>query len=252
MNDSGFILINKPVDWTSHDVVGYLRRVTGIKKIGHAGTLDPFATGLLIVGVGREATKRLDEFKGMQKKYIATMQFGAISDTQDSTGSIQPILAAQHISLTTAHISDVLDTFVGKQKQVPPMYSAKKINGKKLYKFARNGETVERAAVDIEIYNMTLLNVVDTPLHPNRIMVRIFKYLLPTAHIDISTCTVRVSCSTGTYIRTICHDIGQKLGTGAYCTALQRTKIGPYRLKQAISPKKIERNNWKTYLIQLK
>ncbi|MBT4071371.1 MAG: hypothetical protein HOE80_01465 [Candidatus Magasanikbacteria bacterium] len=130
--ESGFLLIDKQQDWTSHDVVGYLRGVTGIRKIGHAGTLDPFATGLLIVGVGRAATKRLDEFKGMEKVYTATIKLGGISDTQDRTGTITLTEKQKDTPVITREkIIQTLETFVGEQKQTPPMYSAKKVKSKR-------------------------------------------------------------------------------------------------------------------------
>jgi tRNA pseudouridine55 synthase len=213
-----FLLINKPKDWTSHDVVGYLRKTLGIKKVGHAGTLDPFATGLLIIGVERDATKKLDEFKNLPKKYIATIKLGSFSDTYDSTGNIT-IHDTHNMIHDTQKIESVLSKFIGKQKQTPPMYSAKKVQGKKLYELARKGIEVERKPSDIEIYSIKLL-----------------EYNYPILKIEIS-------CSTGTYIRTLAHDIGKMLKTGAYCDELQRTEIGKYKLESSIEPKKINKNN---------
>lgn len=230
-----FLLINKPPGWTSFDVVGFIRKKARIAhpenkkiKVGHAGTLDPFATGLLIVGVGREATKRLDEFKEMPKTYIATMQLGAVSDTYDIDGAITPYSPAvipseveESLKLQTSRdfsiplrfsrndIQNILKSFTGKQKQIPPMFSAKKINGKKLYELARQGITVERKPSDIEIYEINLL-----------------EYTRPILKIE-------VKCSAGTYIRSLAHDIGQKLGVGAYCSALVRAAIGDYKLEDA-------------------
>lgn len=240
-----FLLIDKPPGWTSFDVVGFVRKQARQKdptnkkiKVGHAGTLDPFATGLLIVGVGREATKRLDEFKGMPKTYIATIQFGATSDTYDIDGVITPFtpaviptevegsLKAQTSSdfsiplrFSRNDIEKVLKNFTGKQNQIPPMYSAKKINGKKLYELARAGITIERQPSEIEIYDIKLL-----------------EYTWPVLKIE-------VHCSTGTYIRSLAHDIGQKLGVGAYCSTLIRTAIGDYKLENALSPDKIDLQN---------
>ena len=208
-----YILINKPVGWTSHDVVGFLRKkYPRGTKVGHSGTLDPFATGLLIVGVGREATKKLDEFKNLPKTYEAVLFLGATSDTQDKDGVITPTDVEK--KYTEEEIKNVLKNFIGKQLQTPPMYSAKKINGKKLYELARQGKEVERRPSEIKIYNIELL-----------------KYNYP--HLKI-----KVDCSTGTYIRTLAHDIGQKLGCGAYCEELARTKIGKYELKDAEEIKK--------------
>jgi tRNA pseudouridine55 synthase len=234
-----FVLIDKPVNWTSHDVVGHLRKKYGIKKIGHAGTLDPFATGLLIVGVGRNATKRLDEFKNMPKVYVATIHLGAVSDTHDKTGAITPFVPSvipakagiqgvgerdSSTPLRSARndndndgfripvrndIEEVINQFTGKQFQTPPMYSAKKIKGQKLYNLARAGITVERKPVEIEIYDINLL-----------------EYTWPYIKIE-------VKCSTGTYIRTLAYDIGAKLGCGAYCEELRRTQIGEYKIENA-------------------
>lgn len=203
-----FLLINKPVGWTSFDVVGRLRRqYPKGTKVGHAGTLDPFATGLLIVGVGRDATKRLDEFKNLPKTYEAVLFLGATTDTQDRDGVITPTGIGKEY--TEEEIKEVIKTFIGPQLQIPPMYSAKKINGQKLYDLARKGIEVERKPSAIEIYNIELMD-----------------YTYPRLKI-------RVDCSTGTYIRTIGHDIGQKLGCGAYCEELMRTRIGQYDLKDA-------------------
>ena len=213
--ESKFIFIDKPKDWTSHDIVakirGIARKETGIKKIkvGHAGTLDPFATGLLIIGIGRESTKKLDDFKALKKTYIATIRIGATSDTQDSTGKIIKNINSENLTPDIEQINEVLKTFVGKQKQVPPMYSAKKVDGKKLYDLARKGIEIKREANEIEIYYIKLL-----------------EYNYPNLKIE-------VNCSTGTYIRTLAHDIGIKLGTGAYCDELRRTKIGQYSVDKA-------------------
>lgn len=202
----GFILIDKPAGWTSHDVVAFLRGKLKEKKIGHAGTLDPFATGLLIVGVGRESTKRLDEFKNMDKTYVTTMRLGSISDTDDKTGVVQ------HVSDTMpseADIDKALSSFEGEQDQIPPMYSAKKVGGRKLYELARKGQVIERQPSRITIYE-----------------IKKRAYAYP----DV---TIEVCCSTGTYIRTLCRDIGGKLAVGAYCAELRRTAIGTYRVEEA-------------------
>ena len=225
-----FILIHKPQGWTSFDVIAYLRKSLSfesepegsplrvedkVKKIGHAGTLDPFATGLLIVGVGRESTKKLEEFKNMPKTYIAEIKLGATSDTQDSTGLIT--LNEKNTNIPTKKdIENIIKKFIGKQKQLPPMYSAKKIKGKKLYKLARQGIEIERKPSDIEIYDIKLLN-----------------YNYPQLEIE-------VNCGAGTYIRTLAHDIGASLGTGAYCDELVRTKIGEYDIIDAMDVKNVK------------
>lgn len=216
-----FILINKPAGWTSFDVVNYIRKQARLKtgnkniKVGHAGTLDPFATGLLIVGIGRAATKRLDEFKGMKKTYVATVHLGATSDTYDVTGKIEIIVNRQQIT-DKKTIVPILQSFIGIQLQTPPMHSAKKIGGQRLYKLARQGKVVERQPNEIEIYQINLL-----------------EYKWPLLKIE-------VTCSAGTYIRTLAYDIGEKLGVGAYCEALERTAIGEYKLDRAVTIDKIK------------
>ncbi len=242
-----FVLINKPLGWTSFDVVAYIRqqiytqeKKVGLPaearrraKVGHAGTLDPFATGLLIVGVGREATKRLDEFQKLPKTYVATLKLGYVSDTFDKTGTItkyekniSKILSkydnkfisyfirifCKQINLTLENINLVLKKFTGKQKQLPPMFSAKKVKGQRLYKLARKGITIKRKKNNIEIF-----------------AIKILAYNYPLLKIEIN-------CSSGTYIRSLANDIGKKLGVGAYCEELERTAIGEYKLADATLP----------------
>jgi tRNA pseudouridine55 synthase len=218
---SGFLYINKPTDWTSHDVVAHLRRVTGEKKIGHAGTLDPFATGLLIIGVGREATRELDKFLKQDKEYFAELHLGAVSDTYDLTGEIKKSDASPP---TEDDVKNILKKFLGEQEQIPPMYSAKKIAGKKLYELARKGKEIEREPNKIIIHELNLLNY------------------------DWPKLKIRVKCSSGTYIRSLAHDIGQKLNAGAYLEKLERTKIGAHELKDAVDLKKINQNNWQEFV----
>lgn len=203
-----FLFLNKPTGWTSHDVVNVVRRVTGERRVGHAGTLDPFATGLLIVAVGREYTRTLDTFKAHEKEYEVVAQFGATSDTQDCTGTITPTLDAP-TPITRDTIEVVLPEFTGPILQIPPMYSAKKINGQKLYDLARAGKTVERQPSRITIFQIEILAC------------------------DTERAKFRVVCSSGTYIRTLVHDIGQRLGCGAYAIELTRTRIGMHTLAQA-------------------
>ncbi len=222
---SGFLLIDKPTDWTSHDVVGYLRGVTREKTIGHAGTLDPFATGLLIVGVSREATKQLDRFKSLPKTYETTIFLGATSTTDDPTGTI--IQKENVTEPDVERVAEVLRSFVGKQLQTPSMYSAKKVDGVKLYELARQGKTIDRPPEPIEIFSLELLS-----------------YAYPAL-------SVRVTCSPGTYIRTLAHDIGEKLGTGGYCHALRRTAIGEYTVSDAKEPKSLSRDKIDGLLIPL-
>jgi len=216
-----YLLINKPAGPTSHDVVNRLRHITGIKKIGHAGTLDPFASGLLIIAISRESTREIDKFVKLDKEYVATMRLGAVSDTYDKTGEI---VRTEQCSVPTKRaIKDVLKKFNGEQKQTPPMFSAKKIQGQKLYHLARQGKTVERQPVKINIKKIKILK---------------FKYPL----LKIS-----VACSSGTYIRSLANDIGEALGCGAYLEELERTKIGKYKLRKAAALEKLTSKNWAEY-----
>lgn len=217
LEKGNFILIDKPIDWTSFDVVNYIRKQHRAKnpenkkiKVGHAGTLDPFASGLLIIGIGRDATKRLDEFKDMQKTYLTTIHLGYNSDTDDSTGKITEYKNDTSIKIPTEkEVKKVLQNFEGEQKQIPPMYSAKKIEGTRLYKLARAGKTIERQPNIITIFSIKFLS-----------------YNYPKLEIE-------VVCSTGTYIRTLSRDIGETLKTGGYCDKLRRTKIGKYNVENA-------------------
>lgn len=221
--DSGFIIIDKPVGPTSHDIVDRMRKITGIKKIGHAGTLDPFARGVLILAIGREATKRINELVKTNKEYVADVRLGAVTDTYDRTGHVLKEKKTTPPSLEK--IKKTLNEFRGEQEQLPPMYSAKKIKGKKLYELARKGEEVERKAVPITIHSLELMN-----------------YEFPELKI-------KVKCSSGTYLRTLAYDIGEALGCGAYLEELQRTKVGEHRLEDAINIEKITSDNWTEYLI---
>lgn len=216
---SGFLLIDKSKGWTSFDVVAKLRGITKIKKIGHAGTLDPLATGLLIVAVGRQATRQIDTFVKLDKVYETTGILGAVSESYDADGTIyrsesnftkkQGWCIADNVP-TEENLRNVIMSFLGEQEQVPPMFSAKKVNGKKLYELARKGETIKRKASKIIIHQIELLR---------------YKY----PEFDL-----RIQCSSGTYIRTIVHDIGQQLGTGAYVNMLRRTQIGNFNVDNAV------------------
>lgn len=229
-----FILINKPAGPTSHDVVNFLRQITGEKRIGHAGTLDPFASGLLLLAIGRESTRELGKFVGLDKEYVATLQLGAISNTYDKTGDLRftCLLTPERSdggqvnydlrTMNKEKIEKILAQFIGEQTQIPPMFSAKKINGKKLYQLARQGKVVERKACPITIYQLKLN-----------------KFQITNYQLQIT-----VSCSSGTYIRSLAHDIGRQLGCGAYVKELQRTKIGHYLLINAIDMEKLTTVNW--------
>lgn len=204
------LLVEKPAGMTSHDVVDRVRRIFKTRAVGHAGTLDPFATGLLILGVGK-ATKELSTYVGLDKTYVATARLGFTSTTDDPEGVIAPT----HYALlpTSLDIERALNSFLGTHEQTTPLYSAKKVGGKKMYELARKGlgDTVERPKKLVTIYALR-------PTH----------YAWP----DL---TFEVSCSSGTYIRALARDLGEKLGTGAYLTALRRTKIGTYDIADAKS-----------------
>jgi len=211
INDSqaGAWLIDKPEDWTSHDVIAKLRGLSKIKAIGHTGTLDPFATGLLICLTGK-ATKLVDYFHDFPKTYLAEIKLGCVSDTYDRTGKIEN--KNIDLEITEDKIKKTLMTFLGKQQQLPPMFSAKKIDGRKLYQLARQGQEVERQPSQIEIFKIDPVS---------------FK-------ADEQLLTLRIVCSTGTYIRSLTNDLGQKLGLGAVLWQLRRENIGPFSVTEAI------------------
>ena len=205
---SGIIIIDKPAGWTSHDVVGKLRRLLGEKRIGHAGTLDPMATGVLPVFVGR-ATRAVEFAETGEKEYRATLRLGQVTDTQDVTGTV---LETRPVHVTPEEVEAALAPFRGEIAQIPPMYSALKQNGKKLYELARAGKTVERKPRNITIYALEL-----------------------TGRLSETDFALRVVCSKGTYIRTLCHDIGAALGCGGTMAALRRTRSAGFGLDQAVT-----------------
>jgi tRNA pseudouridine55 synthase len=204
---NGILLIDKPKTWTSHDVVAKLRHRLGLRKIGHAGTLDPMATGLLVLLIGN-ATKISQYVINQDKTYIGTIYLGQETDSYDSEGEI---IATSEICVTEEEIRLCTQQFLGDQLQLPPMFSAKKFKGQPLYKLARKGETIERKPHPIKIYTFSVDD------------------------INLPHVTFTVSCSKGTYIRTLAHDMGQKLGCGAHLSQLCRTKIGNFRLEQALT-----------------
>jgi tRNA pseudouridine55 synthase len=222
---SGFILLDKPAGPSSHGMVAFLRRITGVKRIGHAGTLDPFASGLLIMGIGRQATKRLGGFLKQDKEYEADLLLGKTTATFDTEGVVTSEYDGEPILSET--VKDVLQPFVGKQKQIPPMFSAKKVDGKRLYELARAGKEIEREACDIEIHELELLSC------------------------EWPKAKIRVKCSSGTYIRSLADDIGAKLGCGAYLEGLRRTAIGSHRVEGAVTEKDINGQNWPDYLREI-
>ena len=205
---NGIIVIDKPQEWTSMDVCAKLRGLFHEKRIGHAGTLDPMATGVLPVFVGR-ATRAV-EFAGEgDKEYVAGLRLGLVTNTQDTSGEM---LEERPVSVTAEELETVLDRFRGEIAQVPPMYSAIKINGKKLYELARKGKEVERPPRQVTIHSLTL---------EGREGERDF--------------TLRVRCSKGTYVRTLCHDIGAALGCGGCMSSLRRTMAAGFTLRDAVT-----------------
>ena len=205
MGYNGIILVDKPADWTSHDVVAKLRGILHERRVGHSGTLDPMATGLLTVFVGR-ATRAVQFAETYNKRYVASLRCGYSTDTQDTSGRVT---AQTGISPTEAELTDVLPEFTGEISQIPPMYSAIKVSGKKLYELARKGETVERKPRTVNISELSLVG-----------------------H-DGDDFVLSVSCSKGTYIRTLCNDIGERLGCRACMSALRRTNAGPFDVRDA-------------------
>ena len=209
----GIIVIHKEKGFTSHDVVAKLRGILHMKKIGHTGTLDPDATGVLPVALGK-GTKLVDLLTDKEKTYEAVLHLGITTDTQDMSGTV---LEEKQVSVTEEEVEEVLKGFQGEQMQVPPMYSALKVNGKKLYELAREGKTVERKARPVCFYEITPLEIA-----------------LPLIKI-------RVTCSKGTYIRTLCHDVGQRLGCGGCMEELLRTKVGRFSLEESYTLGEVER-----------
>lgn len=217
--------MNKAAGMTSHDVVDVIRRITGERRVGHAGTLDPFATGVLVVGVGREATKTLGWItKETEKRYTATLRFGATSDTYDREGMMTELEDVK--PLKKSEIQQVIRKYTGNIKQIPPAYSAIKIGGKKSYDLARKGEAVALAAREVTIHSLTIRS-----------------FAWPLLVID-------VTCSSGTYIRSLAHDIGRTLGCGAYLEALERTAVGSYTLSMAHTLEGLE-NDWEGSLLPI-
>ena len=208
---NGIVIVDKPQEWTSQDVTARLRRVFNTRRIGHGGTLDPMATGVLPVFVGR-ATRGVEFFEHAEKAYEATLLLGRTTDTEDVFGNT---LTEQEVQLTEEAFLAVLPEFRGKILQVPPMYSALKVNGQKLCDLARKGKEVERQPRQIEIFELTCLE------------------------FSGNTARLRVRCSKGTYIRTLCKDIGEALGCGGCMQALRRVQAGEYTIDEAVPLKEL-------------
>jgi tRNA pseudouridine55 synthase len=215
---NGILLVLKPPGMTSFDVVSWLRGVFGVKRIGHAGTLDPAAVGLLPVCIGK-AAKTIDWFQEFDKDYRAEMVLGITTNTQDGEGDI---LREESVDLEEGALQAAFSAFTGEYEQLPPMFSAVKINGKRLYELARQGAEVERKSRRVTITRLEMLNAKMDREHP------VIRY--------------DVTCSKGTYIRTLCADIGEKLGCGAYMSFLIRTRVGPFSIDKAFTLEEIKKH----------
>lgn len=209
---NGLIIIDKPAGWTSHDVIAKLRGILKEKRIGHSGTLDPMATGVLPIFIGR-ATRAVEFSQSDDKEYVAGLRLGIVTDTQDITGRV---LSTSERTACVADLKQALRHFTGEQQQLPPMYSAVKIGGKKLYQLARRGINVERQPRSVTFHALDLLEQNNDD------------YLL------------RVHCSKGTYIRTLCNDIGSFLGCGGTMYSLRRTRAGRFTIEESITLSDVE------------
>ncbi len=251
MEEKNILLIDKPAGITSHDVVDKVRTITGENTVGHAGTLDPAATGLLIVLVGREATKRQAEFMKQDKVYEAEIVLGAVSDTYDGDGVIKEVgMRKEEVGIEK--IQEVIEkNFTGEIEQVPPIYSAIRVKGKKLYKYAREGQKVEIKPRKVMVYEIKIC-------HPDRFFCH--SGLDPESRnkkkgldsrlrgndrkgvkAGTATLNLRIHCSSGTYIRSIANDLGQLLGCGGYLSKLRRIKIGNFDIKDARKLKDLQK-----------
>lgn len=209
----GILLVNKPRGITSHDVIGKLRRILGMKRIGHAGTLDPMCTGLLLILIG-QATKMSQHLSGLAKSYAGTMTLGTATDSFDSEGTVTKVGSFENVTIDG--LRSLAEEFMGNQYQIPPMFSAKKINGQKLYKLARKGESVERQPQSIRIDAFDIHN-------------------FRGSEVDFF-----VSCSKGTYVRALVHDFGERLACCAHLSSLCRTAIEGFSLENSLSLEAIE------------
>lgn len=218
----GILIINKPTGPTSHDIVDRIRKITRIRKVGHAGTLDPFAEGILIILVGN-ATKLQSKFMDMAKTYIGTLKLGETSSTYDVEGNIKNQMS--NVKIDENLLQTTVKTFIGEIEQVPPIHSAIKVNGERAYKLAWQGIKPDLKPRKIKIYNIRIIN-----------------YEYPRLEIE-------VDCSRGTYIRSLAHDIGQKLGCGAYLEKLTRIKIGKFNIENSIKIDELNFKNWTNKII---
>lgn len=206
---NGVLVADKPNGWTSHDVVAVVKKKLGAKKVGHLGTLDPLATGVLPLVING-ATKYASLLGGGKKEYAASLKLGSATDTYDSEGKV--IFSADPSGVTADDVARALKGFTGRIRQVPPMFSAVKRNGVPLYKLARKGVTVEREPREVEVFSLELTGV------------------------SLPFVSLLAACSRGTYIRSICHDLGEALGCGAHMTSLKRTGCGEFSIDESVSP----------------
>jgi tRNA pseudouridine(55) synthase len=210
VENSGLVIVDKPADWTSHDVVGRMRRLAKTRRVGHAGTLDPMATGVLVLGVGK-ATRLLGHLALTGKGYDATIRLGESTNTDDAEGEVIASASAAQVADAALHAG--IAALTGLIQQVPPQVSAIKVNGQRAYKMARKGEEVALAARPVTVHAFTVLDV--------------------RRHGEVIDVDASVSCSSGTYIRALARDLGAALGCGGHLTALRRTRVGPYDLAMA-------------------
>lgn len=219
---SGILAVDKPIQLTSHDVVGRVRRLSQTRRVGHAGTLDPLATGVLLLGIGR-ATRLLEYLVGLPKTYETTLWLGHTTTTYDAEGEIMAERPYSHLTLDDVNL--VLKQFRGPIQQKPPLYSALKKDGQPLYKLARQGQSVDVPAREVTIYKLTVLDWQPPALH------------------------LRVACSSGAYVRSLGHDIGEALGCGAYLTALRRTAVSDFTLEGSVPLAELTDANFVDYLL---
>jgi tRNA pseudouridine55 synthase len=219
---SGVLVIDKPAGWTSHDVVAKLRGLTRIRQIGHSGTLDPMATGVLVLCLGK-ATRLLEYLTGQPKTYLAGITLGAATDTYDATGMV----TTQHLipEITPEDLENALDSFRGDIMQTPPAYSAIKRDGIPQYQRARRGEAVELAPRPVTIHELTVVS------------------------FDGAVIEARIGCSSGTYVRSIAHDLGQALGCGAHLSSLRRLAVGTFGIDQAVTLEQLAGGDWRRWLL---
>lgn len=210
MENSGLVIVDKPAGWTSHDVVGKMRRLAKTRRVGHAGTLDPMATGVLVLGVGK-ATRLLGHLALTEKGYDATIRLGESTNTDDAEGETTATASAADV--TDEALRAGVAELTGPIEQIPPQVSAIKVNGERAYKMARKGEEVALAARPVTVHAFTVLDV--------------------RRHGDVIDVDASIACSSGTYIRSLARDLGASLGCGGHLTALRRTRVGPYDLSMA-------------------